>query len=74
MSKEEECRILRSVASAWCGHRNVGNIRLDEIDVVTHLIKKKFIKTSIYKDSEWCELTNVGQERLYYLNGLRLGV
>ena len=74
MSKEQECRVLRSVASAWGGYRNVGNIRPDEIDIVTQLIKRKFIKTSIYKDSEWCELTETGVKRLFHLNGLRLGV
>jgi hypothetical protein len=74
MNNEQERRLLRTVSGAWCGKRNVGNMTPEEIDLTGQLIKEKLIKTSTYKNSEWCELTETGIKRLFHLNGLGLGV
>jgi hypothetical protein len=69
MYNKLEHSVLRSIGAGFGGMRNVGNIRSDEIEITEKLIKEKLIKISIHKDSEWYELTNKGQEKLYRLNG-----
>jgi len=74
MNNKQELHVLRSIRSAWCGKRNIGNMSSDELDIAEELELHRLIKESTYKGSKWYELTEMGQERLYKLNGLRLGV
>ena len=74
MNNEQERRLLRTISGAHAGKRNVGNMDAEEIELAGQLIKEKLVKTSTYKDSEWCELTETGIKRLFPLNGLGLGV
>jgi len=74
MNNKQECKLLRTIARAYGGKRNVGNMKPEEIDLAGQLTKENFIMTSTYKNSEWCELTKTGLERLYYLNRLNLEV
>ncbi len=74
MNNVQECKLLRSIARAYAGKRNVGNMKPEELEQAGQLTKENLITTSTYKNSEWCELTDAGIKRLYYLNALSLGV
>jgi hypothetical protein len=74
MDIEQERRLLRSVGGGHAGKRNTGNLLPDETAIAGQLVTKQLLKTTTHKGSEWLELTNSGQARLYFLNGLELGV
>ena len=51
-----------------------GNLNSDETELAGILVSKGLLRTVVWKDSEWLELTKSGEARLYFLNGLELGV
>ena len=74
MELEKERLILRSVGGGYGGRRNAGNLYDEETELAGQLVARGLLNTVVWKDSEWLELTGLGQARLYFLNGLELGV
>ena len=71
---EYERLMLRSVGGGYGARRNTGNLNSDETELAGILGSKGLLRTVVWKDSEWLELTKSGEARLYFLNGLELGV
>ena len=74
MDTEQERRLLRSVGGGYASRRNTGNLLPEETIIAGQLVAQQLLKTTTCRGSEWLELTNDGQARLYFLNGLELGV
>jgi hypothetical protein len=61
--------VLVSIAGSWNRSRNIGNFIPAELGTLESQIVMGNIKIVHRDDSSWAELTDSGQEFLYYLNG-----
>jgi hypothetical protein len=72
MNIGSEKLLLRSIASAHAGQRNVGNFSKKERAQLLIAVGQGNVHT--YHDDrrwQWARLTEVGLQRLYKLNGLK---
>jgi hypothetical protein len=61
--------VLVSIAGSWNRSRNIGNFVPTELGILEAQVEMGNVRIVQRDNNSWAELTDPGQELLYYLNG-----